>query len=276
MKNKILEDVKLKIAVSSFYEEERKNMKEVKKNVLKIASVACLILILVTGGVMAKDIGNFIKKLFGANTSDGVDIAIDNGYVSEVKSEIYSSEGIEMNIDSIIMDDFNFAINFNMTLDEKYNIDDFKSLDLYDLKIVDETGEIVFNSRGYHFDTEEEMREKGYEGAYSFLAEKIEERKLKVSLSATGSTKLFPKSKHLTITFSKINTWEFNEKDERIEKFYEGNWNFEVDVPQEFYERKTIEYKAKSCNEDTIDVSKITAILSNTGFRLTIPSIRTN
>ena len=88
MKNKILEDVKL-IAVSSFYEEERKNMKEVKKNVLKIASVACLILILVTGGVMAKDIGNFIKKLFGANTSDGVDIAIDNGYVSEVKSEIY-------------------------------------------------------------------------------------------------------------------------------------------------------------------------------------------
>ncbi len=276
MKNKILEDVKLKIAVSSFYEEERKNMKEVKKNVLKIASVACLILILVTGGVMAKDIGNFIKKLFGANTSDGVDIAIDNGYVSEVKSEIYSSEGIEMNIDSIIMDDFNFAINFNMTLDEKYNIDDFKSLDLYDLKIVDETGEIVFNSRGYHFDTEEEMREKGYEGAYSFLAEKIEERKLKVSLSATGSTKLFPKSKHLTITFSKINTWEFNEKDERIEKFYEGNWNFEVDVPQEFYERKTIEYKARSCNEDTIDVSKITAILSNTGFRLTIPSIRTN
>lgn len=276
MKNKILEDVKLKIAVSSFYEEERKNMKEVKSNVLKITSVACLILILVTGGVMAKDIGNFIKKLFGANTSDGVDIAIDNGYVSEVKSEIYSSEGIEMNIDSIIMDDFNFAINFNMTLDKKYNIDDFKSLDLYDLKIVDETGEIVFNSRGYHFDTEEEMREKGYEGAYSFLAEKIEERKLKVSLSATGSTKLFPKSKHLTITFSKINTWEFNEKDERIEKFYEGNWNFEVDVPQEFYERKTIEYKARSCNEDTIDVSKITAILSNTGFRLTIPSIRTN
>ena len=274
--HKMLEDVKLKIAISSFYEEERRNMKEIKKTVVKIASVACLILVLITGVVMAKEIEDFIKKLFGPNSSDGVEIAVDNGYVAEIKGEKYSSEGIEIKVDSIIMDDFNFAINFSMTLDERYNMKEFKSQELYDLKIVDETGEIVFNSYGYRFDTEKEMQEKGYGGAYSFLTEKTGERTLKLSLSATGNSKPFPKSKFLTITFTKINIWDYNEKDEKIDKFYEGDWNFEVEVPKEFYERETFFYTAKSCNDDNIDLSKITATLSNTGCRLTIPSIRTN
>lgn len=273
---KILEDVKLKIAISSFYEEEKKQMKGMKNNIIKIASVACFILVFITGAVMAKDIGNFIKKIFGPNTSDGVEIAVENGYVSEVKSEKYSSEGIEISVNNVIMDDFNFAMNFNMTLDERYNINEFKNQELYDLKIVDEAGEIVFNSHGYQFETEKEMQEKGYGGAYSFLAEQTGERTLKLSLSATGNSKLFPKSKHLTITFTKINTWGYNEKDEKIDKLYEGNWNFEVEVPKEFYERETFFYTAKSCNDDTIDISKITAIISNTACRLTIPSIRAN
>lgn len=274
--NKIKEDVKLKIAVSAFYGEQRKNRKAIQKSVLKMVSVACLILVLITGVVMAKDIGDLIKKLFGDNTSDGVDIAIDNGYVSEVKGEKHSSEGIEISVDQVIMDDFNFAINFVMTLDGKYDIKEFKSQELYDLKIVDETGKIVFNSHGYQFETEKEMQENGYGGAYSFLTEEMGERTLKLSLAATGNSKLFPKSKHLTITFTKINTWNFNEKDEKVDKFYEGNWKFEVEVPKEFYERETFFYLAKSCNDDTIDIQKVTAILSKTGCRLTVPSIRTN
>lgn len=108
----ILEDVKLKIAISEFYEEERKNMKSTRKNVFKVVAVACFVIILITGGVFAKDIGNFIRNLFGANTSDGVDIAINNGYVSEIQTETQSAEGIEISVDSLIMDDFNFAINF--------------------------------------------------------------------------------------------------------------------------------------------------------------------
>ena len=271
--HKILEDIKLKIAISSFYEEERKNMKKVRKSVLKMASVACLILVLITGVVMAKDIENFIKKLFGANTSDGVDIAVDNSYVAKIEGKKYSSEGIEIKVDSIIMDDFNFAMNFIMTLDDRYNINEFKNQELYDLKIVDETGEIVFNSHGYRFNTEKEMKEKGYGGAYSFLTEKTGEKSLKLSLAATGNSKLFPKSKFLTITFTKINTWDYNEKDEKIDKFYEGNWNFKVEVPKDFYERETFIYKAKNCNDNTIDISKITAVVTNTGCRLTVPSL---
>ena len=265
----ILEDVKLKIAISKVYEEERKNMESTRKNVFKVVAVACSIIILITGGVFARDIGNFIKNLFGANTSDGVDIAINNGYVSEIQTETQSAEGIEISVDSLIMDDFNFAMNFCVTLDEKYNIDEFEWTELDDLKIVDETGKIVFDTHtGLQGKLTEEIEKEGhYKGAYSFLPEKISDNQFKLSLSATGNPELFPKSRHLSIQFTKIKISRFDEDSEmEHNKYYEGNWNFEVDVPEEFYKRETISYKVKNCNDEKTKLNK--AILSNTALRI--------
>lgn len=266
----ILENVKLKIAISEFYEEERKNMKSTRKNVFKVVAVACSIIILITGGVFAKDIGNFIKNLFGANTSDGVDIAINNGYLLEIQTETQSAEGIEISVDSLIMDDFNFAMNFRVTLDEKYDIDEFEWAELEDLKIVDETGKIVFDTHTMDMQGKsiEEIEKEGhYQGGYSFLPEKISDNQFKLSLAATGNPELFPKSKHLSIQFTKIRISRYDEEKQMPHyKYYEGNWNFEVDVPEEFYKRETIIYKVKNCNDEKTQLTK--AILSNTAFRI--------
>jgi len=276
---KILEVVKTKIAISNCIEEEKENMKDMKKSITKIAAVICLTIISITGVVFAKDIGNFIKNVFGANTSDGVDIAINNGYVSKVKTEIQSAEGIDIKVDSLVMDDFNFAMNFNMILDERYNMDEFEhNTNFEDLRIVDEQGNIVFSTDyDNHKNAGTSEWEPEYWGAYSFLAEKISDRQFKVSLSATGNPKLFPKSKHLSVKFTKIRTMRYDEI-ENIpnDKIYEGNWNFEVDVPEEFYNRETIIYKAKSCNDEKINIDTIEAVLSSTAFRISIPVIITD
>lgn len=285
MKNKktekILENVKLKISISNFNDEEKMEMNNMKKSILKVSAIACCMLISITGIVFATDIGNFIKNFFGSNASDGVDIAVNNGYVAEVETKKQNADGIEVSVDSLIMDDYNFAMNFTMVLDEKYNIEDFDGIIFDDLMIIDENNQIVFNTVSAY---QQELKEKyelaeTYGGAYSMGATKQGEKELKVSLSATGNEIPFPKSKHLTITFSKIISSKLVVVDEREQKEkteYLGNWKFELDVPKEFYNRETTIYKAINCTEKGINLSAITATLSNTAFKLYIPEIITD
>lgn len=271
---KIIENVKLKIAISSYEEEEKRKMKQTKKSIFKVAIAACCVIVSITGVVFAKEIGIFIKNLFGANTSDGVDTAVNNGYVAEVKTDYQEAEGIEINVDSILMDDFNFDMNFNVNLSDNYDINEFEKMELEDLKIVDENGEIVFNTYNAEFETEE-MKGKTYKGGYSFLPTKINEKTFKISLSATGNPEAFPKSKHLTVNLTKIRTWKYI-NEEKIDKIYQGNWHFEINVPEEFYNRETTIYKAKSCNDSKIDISQIEAVVSNTALKIAIPVMETD
>lgn len=273
LENLIKDKVKLKISISNFQKEDIVNMKKGSKNVMKSAAVACLLVVSVTGVAFAGSISDFVKNLFGFNVSDGVDTAVKNGYVANVNTEYQNADGIEISIDSMTMDDFNFAMNFNVKLNEKYNIDEFERMTFEDLKIVDETGRIVFNTRSV-FDTNEEI-EKSYKGSYSIVPIKKNDNEITVYLTATGSTELFPKSKHLTVTLSKITTRENENTDDKV-LCYEGNWKFELDVPEEFYNRETIRYKAKKCSDDGINIDNIQAVLSVTSLKIAIPEITTD
>ena len=55
---------------------------------------------------------------------------------------------------------------------------------------------------------------------------------------------------------------------------YIGDWNFEVDVPKEMYEREVVVYKVKSCNDKDTVVDNAT--LSNTAFKISIPYTTTD
>ena len=265
---KILENVTQKIAISNFEKKERLDMKNTRKSMFKIGIAACCVIVSMTGIVFAKDIGDFVKNLFGKNTSDGVDIAVNEGYVANVNTEHQNAEGIEISVESLIMDDFNFAMNFDVKLSEGYNIDEFEKTLFTDLVITDENGEMVFN-------TKDDMTENGYMGAYSMLATKKTDNEFTVSLAATGNTKAFPKSKHLTVKFTKLTTSQYV-NEQRQDTVYEGNWFFEVDVPEEFYNRESSIYKVKSCSEEGIDINQVTAVVSNTAFKLSIPEILTD
>ena len=273
LNERILENVKLKISISNFNKEENVEMIKNKRSIFKSVAVASVAIVSLTGVVFAKDIGSFVKNMFGTNTSEGVDIAINNGYVTEVKTESQKADGIDINVDSMLMDDFNFCMNFNVKLDDKYDIKDFSSIDIAELNIVDETGATVFNTHDIKYDTEEEFREKAYMGSYSILSNEKNNNEFTISVSATGSNTAFPKSKHLTVTFSKlVDRKSMND----VNKEYEGDWHFEIDVPAEFYNRTTTIYRAVECNESGINLNEVTATLSNTALKLYIPKIKTD
>ena len=269
--DKIKEDVKLKISISNFKEKEKHIT---LKRVIEIAAVVCLISVSITGVVFANEIENYIKKLFGDNTSDGVESAVKNGYVEELNTEYQEAEGISVSIEEIIMDDFNFAINFKIDLDEKYDITEFQKSIIDDLMIQDETGKIVFNTHIAEFETEE-MKGKTYMGGYNFLVTKVNDRELTLTLSATGNPDKFPRSKKLKINFTRIITKKYV-NGELKQNIYKGNWAFDIDVPKEFYNRETAIYKAINCSEAEIDINKITATLSNTAFKVYIPEIKSD
>lgn len=265
-KQQILENVKLKISISNFEKEEKIEMKRTRKSILKIAAVACCTMLSITGVIFAKDIGNFVKEFFGANSSDGVDTAVNNGYVADTNTEYQNAEGIELKVESVLMDDFNFDMNFCVRISEKYDIKEFERLKFGDLIIKDEEGRIVFNQHGSKVETEE-MKGKTYMGAYSIRPQKIREDEIKVSLSATGNPTEFPRSKKLIVTLDNINTSKAS---------YQGDWEFQVDVPKEMYNRETVIYRAVSCNDDEININEIDVTLSNTALKIYIPTTTTN
>lgn len=253
---KISEKVKLKLAISAFDKKESINMVSNKKSFSKTAAVACCALFVTSGVAMATDLGEHLKNIFWPNSSEGVTTAVQNGYISNIKTDYQNSNGIEIKVDTVLIDDFNFIMDFNIKLNEKYDINEFKNLYLKDLKVVDETGKIVFV-------THESEEWKNYLGGHSYSINVKNENELIATFIASGNPEPFPKINKLFITFSKIKCYSNTDVDSKI---YNGNWNFEIDLPKEFANRETIDYNVKKCNDNKTTLSK--AVLSNTGFRI--------
>ena len=128
---KILEKVQMKIAISNSKEEDivlNKNKMSIKKGI----GIAACIILSTTGVVFATS--NLIKK-FGGNSSDGVQTAVENGYVQEL-----SENSI---IDSFLIDNYNFYIAFKADKINK-NINELRSMEKNILTIKNEKGEIIF------------------------------------------------------------------------------------------------------------------------------------
>ena len=285
MKNKDTEKiynyVKRKISILNFIEEEKIDMKKSKHSFFKSISVACFMLLSITGVVFAKDIGTFINNFFGDSASNGVQTAVDNGYFKDVESAYVNSEGIKFAVDSFLIDDYNLDINFKIKLSDKYDGKIMQGAHLQDLKILDENGNIVFVTGEVDSEIARENGTLGTDkfvphfwGGYSMGGKITGENELIYHFTAYGSEEhKIAKAKELNISFSKI----FVRKD-NLEKIinttYTGNWEFKLKVPEEMYKRENIVYKLKSCNDENTKVGY--AILSNTAFKIEIPETTTN
>ena len=278
---KIYNDVKRKISISNFVEEENELMKKNKYSIFKSIAIAACMVLSITGVVFAKNIENLMNNLFGYNASDGVQTAVENGYIKEVEPKYKESDGIEFSVDSFLMDDYNFDINFKMKLSDKYDSKIMQGATLQDLKILDENGNIVFVTSELNSEMAKKNGTLGTDkfkpyfwGGYSMGGKIINENELIYHLVAYGSEEhKILKAKELNISFSKI----FIKKDDNeeiINTTYTGNWNFKVDVPEEMYKRENIIYRLKSCNDKNTKVGY--AILSNTAFKIEIPETTTD
>lgn len=273
-KTKVLNKVKMKIAISNVKEEDIA-MNKNKLNIGKGIGIAACILLSTTGVVFATS--QIINK-FGSNSSNGVQTAINNEYYSDVNTRYKEANGIGASIESFLIDDNNFDMNINIKFDSNYKLQNMLSnngsIDIMDLKVVNEKNEKVFATREVEvkemkslYKTEQEARENydSYKGAYSENTERISDNEIKFYLTATGNPESFPASQKLIITFNEIRYryWENNEEKNII---YKGEWNYEIDVPSKMAKSNIVQYKLVSISDENYKFEG--ARLSNTAFKI--------
>lgn len=273
--NKIFEKVKMKIAISQVVKEEDIVMNKSKLNIGKGIGIAACIALSMTGVVFATT--QIINK-FGANSSDGIQTAINNDYYSDVNTEYRESNGISTSIESFLIDDNNFDMNINIKFDSSYSLQDMLSndgkIDIMDLKVVNEKDEKVFATRELEseektslYQTEQEARENydSYKGAYSETSQKVNDNEIKFYLTATGNPVKFPISQKLKVTFNKIRNryWENGEEKYII---YKGEWIYEIDVPSKMAKSNIVQYKLVSISDENYKFDD--ANVSNTAFKI--------
>ena len=260
----------------------KENVIEVRnKKIILLLSTILFIVATITGATYADEIREFIKDLFGPNASDGVDTAINNGFIAKPNVKEQTAEGISVKIENFMMDDYNFGMNFIFTFENEEITEELapKDILLEDLKIVDEESNIVFSTNYDLKDREREVsKDEMYYNGFSMKSDLIEDGKIRVSLITSGGVTPFPRSKKLRVTFKRIAEEIYPTSEEELlkseRKVYIGDWNFEVDVPEEMYKREVVVYKVKSCNDKNTVVDNAT--LSNTAFKISIPVTTTD
>ncbi len=239
----------------------------IKKIIITILSIIGL-----CGGIAIA--GDYIFKTFGLGK--GIDTAAKNGYIlqQDISAEKKVDEtDTEITIKEFLMDDQNlstkFSFKFNSNSLESSNI---KNIELKDLIITDENNVILYcgnekalnefcqnNNVQYKF---EKFNDNYFNcGLNSFLAPSSEENIIILNYNIYSNN--YPKSKKLKYKFQEIEITE-NEEQNSNKKILEGNWEFNIDVPEKMYNRQKIAYKVLNCSDENVEVS--TAQVSDTGF----------
>lgn len=269
--NKIFEKTKMKIAISNVKEEDIV-MDKRKLNIGKGIGIAACITLSMTGVVFATT--QIINK-FGANSSDGIQTAIENGYYSDINTEYKEANGISTSIEAFLIDNDNFDINFNIKFDDSYSLQDMLAndgkIDIMDLKVVNEkvfaTRELETEEMTSLYKTEQEARDNytSYNGSYSETTQKINDNEIKYYLTATGNPVEFPTSQKLKVTFNKIRNsyWEKGKEKYRV---YEGEWSYEIDVSSKMAKSNIVQYKLVSISDKSYKFDS--ARVSNTAFKI--------
>lgn len=245
---KILKNLKLKLAAYNF--EKTKEEKKINTVLLKCAAV-CLIVTSFVGITNASKIKYYVEDIFGdkRTTKQGIQSALDNGYVSFPDMEYKESlNGMQVGIEAFIIDDFTFAITFDVIVPEEYNVGkDNTGIYFENIEVLDEENKKIVdlddNATG---GTGGAIGEYGYLG-YSIQPEKIEENKYKIYYEFTGK---FDKVESLKVILNGVVIE--NDTKEKHDDIFE----FTLQVPEIMYSRnKTL--SVKSCSDETTKVTKV-------------------
>ena len=284
--------IKFKIAVSEI-DDERTNK---TPNIFKLKWVgiaACLVL--VTGGVFAKDIQEYIVDKF--KLGKGIGTAIENGYIAETTDYILCNtnvinpqnettpENINLGIkvNSYLIDNSNLSIEIKYQYDDKLNnlvnIENLQSIELLDLIIIDDEKRVLYdggasnqevfekyckeNNLNYTFGNCDENYLNSGLNLFESSDETLENEKSYI-YNFYIEDENYPKSKKLNLIFSKISFNEMSDKNVVLK----GDWNIKLDIPEKMYHTVEGNYSVIKCENDNFDV--YTANLTETGFELGI------
>lgn len=124
------------------YKNERKN----SYRIFKTVAAACACATLTTGIVFAKDISNYVSKIFNL-TSIGIGDTVlqeslnENEYIP-IDNEYISASEVDYKANYLMIDDINILLSIDFKT--KFNISEYDSLSFINLKIFDEKGNQVF------------------------------------------------------------------------------------------------------------------------------------
>lgn len=250
-----------------------------KKIIITIMSLLTL-----TGGIVfAKDIkiwvDNLVENIFG-NYNNGVNTAIENGYMQDIDMEYIESNNISVKIEQLSLDDYNLGIVFNIKVSSNIDLNDISLIKFKNILITDEDNKVLFAE----YESDEKFLEyckknkldnnnffAGYANAPANGSILNKENNTIVYSFYTTSNK-FPISKKLSIKFDTIEFTKSTKYDEKLDTFIkdyfsiEGNWNMNIDLGKIQKYRRSIEYKVVNINDNRTTVTK--AILSMSNMKL--------
>lgn len=253
------------------YSKKRNIILIIKKIIITILGIGTL-----TGGIVfAKE---YIFKSF--NLGKGIDTAVQNGYIHTINQEKINGSGTKISASEFLMDDTNistkFTFEFEEELKEKLNIGNIKNIELSDLIITDENNIVLYcasekvleefcKNNNLDYPSLKDTDRYFYGGLNRFLVPSSEEDiiNLTYNIYLGGLEYNYPKSKHLKYQFHSIKLIENNVSEDNY-KILEGDWEFNIDVPEAMYNRSSITYKVINCSDENIDIT--TAKVSDTGF----------
>ena len=239
------------------------NKRKKAHHIIKLLASGCAACILVTGVVFAKDISKTIKNIF--LHSEGMDNAIEHGYIDYPNIEYIDSNGTEITINKVLMDDYNLCIEFSINISESIKVENLEEFEFTDMIITDENKKILY------CEDEETFKSYCQDNNLKYEWKKDNENYIntggnKYVSSVNGNTLYltynlcasnFPKSKKLFINLTQI---LYNNN------IIKGNWQIEYDVPEKFYKREEIIYYVKKCSSDKIQIEHV--IVSETSTKL--------
>lgn len=254
-------------------EKNNKNKNFFVRKGFKLITATCMLCIITTSIVFAKDISSWVKGIFN-NKSEGLDTAIENGYILNSNMNFINSNGTEAKLNNLIMDDFNlnFTVNFKFT--DEITVSEISAISLPDMIIVDNENKIIYCQDKKIFNefcksNNLSLKYKNFNeyninsGSNWFIKEKnSQDNSLALVYNLYAND--FPKSKELNLYFQKIEI-ERNENDKN-NTFITGDWKLNIQIPSEFYNRNAIVYKVKNCSNPKINITE--AVVYNTCMKL--------
>lgn len=220
-----------------------------------------------------------------------LEIARELGYAEAVNMEYVTQDGIGAKVESILLTDdcFNANIKFRFDESKKVNSESF----VYSYAVYDENNQIYQIYGRMHFGEKAEKYDKLTPFIYKDLGVKYNKHDIYMtqladsgglgSIEANEAEKTivtemtlrardsFPRSKKLYIRVFDLGYTMFDSEARTAEDFQisEAEWIFEIEVPDKFYERETLELKPENVIPG-IEFNKIT--LTEAGLVLNFQS----
>lgn len=255
--------------------------------IIKFISLISAFIAITAGVVFAKDISKWINNIFKPETtSNGIIQMVEDGYIQNTDMNFIEDNGISIKIDSILMDDYNLDIVFEVKTKE--NIKPIYNIEISDLIILDENNNIIYCSydradlyedfcKKHNIEFSNKNMHNNYtdEGYQTEVIERTDNSvKFLYKLYSTG----YPKSKKLIFDFKNINIISSVENitNDRDSQNLKGKWNIEVNLPEVFYNRKNLIYsvKDKSDKKSNVILKEATGTYTEMHIELTIKKFR--